>query len=43
MRFLREHGIEDENPRFSQMAKAFREGKIGEILAKKLSCLLVLP
>jgi len=35
MRFLREHGIKDENARFSQIVKAFREGKIGEILAKK--------
>jgi ribosomal protein L12E/L44/L45/RPP1/RPP2 len=35
MRFLREHGIKDENPRFSQLVKAFREGKIDEALAKK--------
>jgi hypothetical protein len=35
MRFLREHGIKDENPRFSQILKAFREGKIDEVLGKK--------
>ncbi len=35
MTFLRQHGIKDENPRFSQIVKAFRDGKIGEILAKK--------
>lgn len=28
MQFLREHGIKDENPRFSQLVKAFRDGKI---------------
>jgi len=31
MSFLREHGIKDENPRFSQIVKAFRDG----ILEKK--------
>jgi hypothetical protein len=35
MRFLREHGIKDENPRFSLIVKAFRDGKIEEILKKK--------
>ncbi len=35
MKFLREHGIKDENPRFSQIVKAFRDGKIEEILEKK--------
>ncbi len=35
MKFLREHGIKDENPRFSQIVKAFRDGKIEEILKKK--------
>jgi ribosomal protein L12E/L44/L45/RPP1/RPP2 len=35
MAFLREHGIKDENPRFSEIVKAFREGKIDEVLAKK--------
>jgi ribosomal protein L12E/L44/L45/RPP1/RPP2 len=35
MSFLREHGIKDENPRFSQIVKAFREGKIDEVLGKK--------
>jgi len=35
MNFLRENGIKDENPRFSQLVKAFREGKIDEILKKK--------
>jgi len=35
MQFLREHGIKDENPRFSQIVKAFREGKVDEILRKK--------
>jgi ribosomal protein L12E/L44/L45/RPP1/RPP2 len=34
MSFLREHGIKDENPRFSMIVKAFREGKIDEILKK---------
>lgn len=32
MRFLREHGIKDENPRFSHLVKAFRAGKIDELL-----------
>lgn len=36
MSFLREHGIKDENPRFSQIVKAFRDGKIDEVLGKKL-------
>ena len=35
MSFLREHGIKDENPRFSQIVKAFRDGKIDEVLEKK--------
>jgi ribosomal protein L12E/L44/L45/RPP1/RPP2 len=35
MSFLRAHGIKDENPRFSQIVKAFRDGKIDEILRKK--------
>lgn len=35
MSFLREHGIKDENPRFSEIVKAFRDGKIDEILKKK--------
>ena len=34
MKFLREHGIKDENPRFSRIVKAFREGKIDEVLKK---------
>ncbi len=34
MSFLREHGIKDENPRFSQIVKAFRDGKIDEVLRK---------
>ena len=34
MKFLREHGIKDENPRFSQIVKAFRDGKIDEVLEK---------
>lgn len=35
MNFLREHGIKDENPRFSEIVKAFRDGKVDEILKKK--------
>jgi ribosomal protein L12E/L44/L45/RPP1/RPP2 len=35
MKFLREHGIKDENPRFSQIVKAFRDGKFDEVLEKK--------
>jgi ribosomal protein L12E/L44/L45/RPP1/RPP2 len=35
MKFLREHGIKDENPRFSQLVKAFRDGKIDEYLKRK--------
>jgi ribosomal protein L12E/L44/L45/RPP1/RPP2 len=35
MSFLREHGIKDENPRFSEIVKAFRDGKIDEILKKR--------
>ena len=35
MKFLREHGIKDENPRFSRLVKAFREGKIDEAFEKK--------
>jgi ribosomal protein L12E/L44/L45/RPP1/RPP2 len=34
MKFLREHGIKDENPRFSLIVKAFRGGKIDEVLKK---------
>jgi len=34
MSFLREHGIKDENPRFSRIVKAFRDGKIDEVLKK---------
>jgi hypothetical protein len=34
MQFLREHGIKDENPRFSQIVKAFRDGKIDEVWKK---------
>ena len=35
MKFLREHGIKDENPRFSRIVKAFRDGKIDEVLGKR--------
>jgi hypothetical protein len=35
MTFLRARGIKDENPRFSEIVKAFRDGKIDEILKKK--------
>ena len=35
MTFLRQHGIKDENPRFSEIVKAFRDGKVDEILGKK--------
>lgn len=35
MKFLREHGIKDENPRFSQIVKAFRDGKLDEALGRK--------
>jgi hypothetical protein len=34
MKFLPEHGIKDENPRFPQIVKAFREGKIDEASKK---------
>jgi hypothetical protein len=34
MSFLREQGIKDENPRFSQIVKAFRDGKTDEVLKK---------
>ena len=34
MSSLREHVIKDENPRFSQIVKAFRDGKIDEVLKK---------
>jgi len=34
MAFLRARGIKDENPRFSQILKAFREGKIDGFLEK---------
>jgi hypothetical protein len=32
MAFLRKHGIKDEHPRFSQIVKAFREGKIDDLI-----------
>jgi hypothetical protein len=32
MEFLRKHGIKDEHPRFSEIVKAFRAGKFGQIL-----------
>ena len=32
MAFLRRHGIKDEHPRFAQIVKAFREGKIDELI-----------
>jgi len=35
MKFLRELGIKDENPRFSRLVKAFREGKIDEAFEKR--------
>lgn len=35
MIFLRAHGIKDENPRFSQIVKAFREGKLDEALEQR--------
>ena len=35
MKFLREHRIKDENPRFSRLVKAFREGKIDEASENK--------
>ncbi len=35
MTFSREHGIKDENQGFSQLVKAFREGKIDEAFEKK--------
>jgi hypothetical protein len=35
MKFLREHGIKDENPRFSRLVKAFREGKIDQASQNK--------
>lgn len=35
MDFLRKHGIKDEDPRFSLIVKAFRDGKIDEVLRKK--------
>jgi hypothetical protein len=35
MKFLREYGIKDENPRFSQLVKVFREGKIDEAFEQK--------
>jgi hypothetical protein len=37
MNFLRERGIKDENPRFSELVNAFREGKIDDLLKKKPS------
>jgi hypothetical protein len=35
MTFLRVDGIKDENPRFSRPVKAFRDGKVDEVLEKK--------
>jgi hypothetical protein len=35
MKFLREHGIKDENPLFSEIVKSFREGKAGDDSTKK--------
>jgi hypothetical protein len=35
MKFLREHGIQDEDPHPSRLRKAFREGKIDEAFAQK--------
>jgi hypothetical protein len=35
MTFLRVLGIPDENRRFAQIVKAFRDGKIDEIFGKK--------
>lgn len=35
MQLLRELGIKDENPRFSQIVMAFRAGKIDDLLKKK--------
>ena len=35
MQFMREHGLKDENPVFSQILRAFREGKIDELLKRK--------
>lgn len=33
MEFLRKRaGIKDENPRFAQLVKAFREGKIDDLI-----------
>ena len=32
MAFLRSHGIKDENPRFAQIVKAFRAGKIEDLI-----------
>jgi len=35
MNFLRENGIKDEDPRFSKLVRAFRDGKIDDLLGKK--------
>ena len=32
MSFLRKHGIKDENPRFSKIVKAFRDGKLDDLI-----------
>ncbi len=32
MAFLRKHGVKDENPRFGQIVKAFRDGKIDDLI-----------
>lgn len=32
MAFLRKHGVKDENPRFAQIVKAFRDGKIDDLI-----------
>jgi hypothetical protein len=32
MAFLRKHGIKDEHPRFAQIVKAFRDGKVDDLI-----------
>lgn len=32
MAFLRKQGIKDEHPRFAQIVKAFRDGKIDDLI-----------
>ncbi len=32
MAFLRKHGIKDENPRFALIVRAFRDGKIDDLI-----------